>query len=205
MIPGIVASQFPALAVPLDVSGVYSNTFTSTASVPSGAEVGDLLILTVTAGSIAEKTVPVGFTSVYAGVSGAIGVRTMQVGDKNFSLGFSGYVTVVAVRRATGSPTIDAVSSPAEYTTNQTFQTQTATPTEPGDLAVMIFMSASNAMKAPQPGYNNLITYNRSGAGGCGMAVSYTMLETSAAFAGTSCGGSAASIFPATALTILLK
>ena len=205
MIPGIVASHYNNIVVPLDIAGVYTDILSNTASVPSGTKVGDLLVLVATAGSLDVMTVPTGFTSVYSGVSGAIGTRVMQAGDNRFTLPRSSYVTVVAVRRSIGSPSIDAVSAAADYTTNQTFQTPTVTPTEPGDLALMIFMSASTAMKAPAPGYTNLITYNRSGVGGAGMAVASTLVADSQPFAGTSCGGGATTGYPATALTILLK
>lgn len=206
MIPGIVATTTLDTTPPaLEISGIYSNTFASYVSVPSGAGVGDLLVSVVTAGAVGVKTVPTGFTPVLESTSGSVGIRTMQAGDKNFALASTSYGAVIAVRRAVGSPTIDAVSTVNEYTTNQTFQTPTVNPTETGDMALMIFMSAWGAMKSPQPAYSNLIPYNRSGAGGCGMAISGNLLPTANAFTGTSCGGVAQSGLTGSALTLLIK
>lgn len=41
--------------------------------------------------------------------------------------------------------------------------------------------------------------------GGCGLAAAFTVLNNTNSFAGTSCGGSAGSGLPASALTLLIK
>lgn len=206
MITGIIAGQLFSSAPPaLNVSGVYSDILTSSVPIPSGAQVGDLLVLVMTRGSTDITPAPTGFTSILESVSGTVCTRTMQAGDVSFSFVQSVYATIVSVRREIGSPTIDAVSTVASYISNQTFQTPTVTPTETADLALMIFLAPSSSMNSPAPSYNNLIPYNRSGAGGCGMAISNYLVPTADPFAGTSCGGRASTVFPAAALTILLK
>lgn len=208
MIPGIIAGQLAGISPPpaLNISGVYSDIFISNnIPVPSGAQVGDLLVIFITRGSTDITAPPAGFTTVYQTVAGTIATKTLQANDTKFSIASSSYVTLVSIKRAIGTASIDAVSAVNTYTSNQTFITPVATPTETGDLALMVFLSSNNAMKTPQPAYNNLIPYNRTGAGGCGMAISSTLLPTASPFNGTSCGGSASSGFQGAALTILFK
>ncbi len=206
MIPGITAGTMPPTAHPsvLSVSGVYSDIYTDRVTVPSGAEVDDLLVLFWTRGAIGNKNVPAEFTPIYEGASGAVGVRTMQSGDKNFSLGQTGYASLISINKSVGIPSVD-VSGVTDYTTAGPYHNPTVTPTSSTDLALMLFFSANGAMKSPAPAYTNLITYNSSGAGGCGLAASFTILNNTNPFAGTSCGGTATTGFPASALTLLIK
>lgn len=207
MIPGIVATTILDTSPPaLNISGVYSDTLISNnIPIPSGAQIGDLLVIFITRGSTEVTAPPAGFTSVYQTVAGTVATKTLQAGDTKFSIASSCYVTLVAIKRAIGTASIDSMSAVNTYTSSQTFTTPVATPTETGDLALMVFLSPNGAMRSPQPAYNNLIPYNRSGVGGCGMAISTTLLPTAAPFNGTSCGGSAGSAFQAAAFTILFK
>jgi hypothetical protein len=203
--PGGGAASF-SYSVP--ASGVSTNTSASTISVPSGAAAGDMLVLSITNGGGTAGAMPTGFTSVYnggaSGSYGGVGYRVMQAGDSSFSLASTDYVTMVALRRSTGVPTLDQ-NTINTYTAGGTLANASATPSTATDAALMIFLSSDNVMSNPAPGFTNLITYNLTGAGTSGMAISWTQLASASAFTGTTCGGSANSSFPAAAILLLFK
>jgi hypothetical protein len=191
---------------PFFITGTTTGSAITTISVPAGAVAGDMLILAVTNGTTSTKTLPAGFTAIDTGnVYGAYGYRVMQIGDTSFALGTTMYATLVAVRKNAGGPTYDATgSTKATYTVGTTFTTPSGTPAAAPAAAFMIFMSASAAMTSA-PAYTNLIPYNVSGTGACGMAISWALLTTTSAFAGTSANGNSAVTFPAVAAMVMIE
>lgn len=164
-----------------------------------------MLLLSITNGTPGAKTLPAGFTTLYSGVAGAIGYRVMQPEDTSFTLYTDLYATMVSIRGSAASPSVDAVSSAALTTSSGAIATPTVMPTRDGDIAFMIFTSSYRFFVSPAPGYTNLITYNLNGPSGCGMALAWTQLAAAATFSGTSTGAQAEPLYPAVAMTVLLK
>jgi hypothetical protein len=188
------------------IAGVSTNSSTTTISVPAGAAAGDLLVLLYTNGSSASFTMVSGFTAISTGGTGcgAIGYRTMVAGDTSFTLPGTEYATLIAVHRSSGTPAIDQSSLSSFYTVNSTFTTPTLTPSVADTLSLMLFVSGQGAFTGA-PGYTQLITYNVSGVGSCGMAASWTALSTTAAFAGTTATGVATTSHDGVACHIIVK
>jgi hypothetical protein len=188
------------------ISGVTTSSSTTSLAVPAGAAAGDLLIIMYTNGSASSFSMISGFTAIQTGGTGvgAIGYRTMQSGDTSFSLGGTMYGTLIAVRRSSGTPAIDQSSLSSYYTVNSTYTTPTLTPSVGDTLSLMLFICGQSAFTGA-PGYTQLITYNVSGAGTCGMAASWTTLSTTSAFSGTTANGTATTSHNGVACHIIVK
>jgi hypothetical protein len=187
------------------IVGVSTNPSTGSISVPAGSAAGDLLILCYTNGGTGVTfTTHASFTTVFnAGTAtGVVCWRSMQAGDTSFSLP-SMYITLIAVRKSTGSAAIDTSNSTI-YTANGTQTTPTLTPSVSNSLSLMLFLSGQGVYTSA-PSYTNLITYNVSGINVCGMAASWTTLSTASAFAGTTAGGVAGASHNAVACQIIVK
>jgi hypothetical protein len=188
------------------IVGVSTSSSASSVSVPAGAAAGDMLILCFTNGTTASFTMPGAFTTIFnSGTNcGAIGWRTMQAGDTSFALGVTAYVTLIAVRRSSGTPAIDQTSASSILTAGGTYTTPTITPSVADTASIMLFVCGQSAFTGA-PGFTQLIAYNVNGAESCGMAASWTSNATTAPFAGTTAVGTAGASHNGVAVHIVIK
>ena len=193
----------------LTISGVSSNINAASIDIPTGANIGDLLILAMTNGNnnVAGQGIPTGFTTIYSGEYGSVSYKTMIDGDTNFATSNSTnyFYTLVSINSMTGSASIENNTiNPYTGGSVTTIYNTPITPLTLNDLAIMIFMTSSQLLNSPAPSFNNLIPYNQNGVNGCGLAVSSTYPDTLDSFSGDSCGALGTVYSPAAPIMLMI-
>lgn len=110
-------------------SGTAGST-ASSATVPTGAQAGDLLFLCLVTGTASTTlAVPTGFTSVITYTTAIICYRVMQAGDSSFALSPSCGYEMMAFRKSSGAISVitSATAGPAASVTTLTAPSVTAT------------------------------------------------------------------------------
>ncbi len=206
--PTRVAAHFAALtnSNPYLVTTTYTQGSTSLTT-PSRAQAGDLLIIALTFNGSTTKTLPSGFTSVYADASVAIGKRTMISGDVGASWALpasNNGAVMMAVRGGSGS--VDQHSTTTS-TGTATVSTPALTPSSAGQLALMVFSSANAQLgnSTPPQYLTTAPSINDGGSNDFGLWVSFKTLASTSSFAGDRVNMLNSSGSPGSATLLLLK